>query len=601
MKHDYGQHCRTTVPHGPSASDSYRIPGTSDAIVKRIIANEVLRLLQVFAIRLNDEDESVAHLAMGMLELAPIIHEKLRDSRDIDVLSAWMPEIDNTLVKLEPRRNQSYLVDEEREAQNPSQHISGRADQLREVLRTMAETFREKAREWGLVGVKGDGTVENPGHVHALDDPRQLGPGLTFTIDGRQWEILRVEENFIFHPGAWPLRSIDNPQWAGSELRIDDGPYLREHERGRTLLMTVLIDEGPEATQIYSNDSGRLTELTWSSIRYTQIAQLLELAALMEAFANLIIDLAELFPVVGPAVAAGRLIVTAISFITGELPRLIVHFVNNPREVLEGLLSRLRRSLVSRENLIEFVLFTNRSFDGLLAGPQGDRSGLQSHPARGVRRLIFKLRTLARGVGRVFVRTQGAVQDRRQQVEQIVQSRPGLVRLVQVVADYYLLIIGLAEHLAAEVPDLRQRVEDFRSNAGDFTPRVSGMIDSIGRIELPREILPLDELVGAVLEIIGHRLGGKYKLGVHVLFALLDFIGKRDDVIHAITGVLRNNAGVTTENIFPVWNDTIVPAIRDFLQGAQVELRETLHHYIRCFRCRPRLAGASAGGDPNRL
>lgn len=571
----------------PRSFSSYRIPGRGRATVARLLAQDTAGLLERLVGQLPDIVEREGHLAMAVLELADPIHDKLAEHRELDDIAAWVPLIDTALYwaglaegGADTAVRDSFTVAEE---QGDTGLFDARRAKLQEVLDHMAVVLRERFMEWGVVGVPGDGTIESPGSAHALGrEARSVSRGTAFTIDGRTWEILQVVAGFTFHPGMFALRSMRNREIAGSMLKIGSGAYLAEGARPHTLLMRVMIDEGPEPTEIYADeDTEILTQLTWALHMHATLEQLGELAAAMQTFGELMIDAAELFPGGGQAVAATRLLTTAMTVIDGELPDMIEHLVTNPRALLDAVWGRLD-DLLSVENVIDFLLFSNASFDGLIREPRaaGPRV-LGGSTSRRMRRLLFKLQSFGRSMGRIFVRVQGGVQDRRQQVEHAVQNSPRMVRLIQIVADYYLIVASLADHLP-DIVDLPGAVTDFQATAQDLPRRIDEMIASLGSVELPADILPRAQLVDVLLDVIGNRLGGKYKLGVRVLLQLLDFIGARDDVVNAIANVLRD-AGLTTENLFPAWNDTIVPGIRDYLQAAQTEIRDTLNDTFAAF------------------
>jgi hypothetical protein len=576
--------------------DRYRIPGRQ-VRVERLLAQEAADLLERFVNNLPDLTEREGHLAMAVLELADPLHDKLAEHRELNDIIAWVPLIDSALYWVglaqggaDPAMRESFTVAEE---SGDTALFEARRVKLQAVLDHMAVVLRERFMEWGVVGVAGDGTIESPGSAHGVGESRSVSRGTAFTIDGRTWEILQVETGFTFHPGSFALRSMANREIAGSMLKIGDGPYLPEGERPHVLLMRVMIDEGPEATEIWADgDTTILTQLTWALHMHATLEQLGELAAAMQTFGELMIDAAELFPGGGQAVAAARLLTTAMSVIDGELPAMVAHLVTNPRELLDAVWRRVD-GLLSVESALGFLLFSNTSFDGLIREPRaaGPRA-LGGSTSRRMRRLLFKLQSLGRSMGRIFVRVHDGVQDRRQQAEHAVQNSPRTVRLIGIVADYYLIVASLADHLP-DIADLPGAVSEFQATAQDLPARIDEMIASLGSVELPADILPRAQLVDVLLDVIGHRLGGKYKLGVQILLQLLDFIGARDTVVNAIADVL-GRAGLTTENLFPAWNDVIVPGIRDRLQAAQTAIRDSLDTTFAAFGTPLNLAAPQA-------
>lgn len=450
--------------------DNYRILGTADTTIRRQLAEDVARLVRGFAVNIDSETEEQGHTAMAVLELANTIHEKLLDERKLYNIIPWVPLIDDAIfwldgVGADAAVRDAFSVEEER---GNATLFANRRTQLEAVLTHMAEVLRENFMEWGIVGVKGEGTIEDSGSAHPLDrEHRAVGRGRPFTIEGRTWEVLQVYENFTFHPGSFALRSMRNRAVAGSMLKIGSGAYVPEGEREATALMQVAVNEG-SPIDLYANNAEHmalLTQMTWDLHLHSTLEQLGELAEAMETFGNLMMDAAELFPGAGQALAATRLLTGAMAFIGSDLPQMLVDIVTNPQQALSNLLDRLR-NMMGVSSLLGYFLFDNNNFEGLIRAPTGTtRSRVTSgSSSRRLRRLVTRLQNFARGMGQVFVRMHGRTQDRRQQVEHYVQSSPRVVRIVQIVGDYYLVVAALADYLPEFQGDLSEVRTDFNPN-----------------------------------------------------------------------------------------------------------------------------------------
>lgn len=576
------------------SEDQHRVPGTSERVRERDLVMDASHRLTQFIYGLEEIEEREGHLAMAVLELSDTLSAQIGTRRTRGDITAWVPYLDAALVWANhPDRGvnatyrDGFTVAEER---GDSALFARRRAATETLLTHMAEVLQEDMSEYGIVGRTGDGTIENPGGARGVGEAegRAVTRGQPFTIDGRTWEIMEVRANFIFHPGVFELRSMRNRSVAGSKLYIGnseepaDHEFLDEGSRPHTLLMRVMVDEGPEVIDVYADDDpDLLRQLTWALHMHATLEQLGELGAAIEGFGGLMMDAAELFPGAGQALAAARLVSTAMAFFAGEGPAMIAELVTNPRALLNALLSRLN-GLMSVDNVIGFMLFSNASFSGLIREPRatGGR-GLRGHSSSRLRRLLLKVQSLARSVGRVFVRVQDGVQDKRQSVEHMVQNSPGMVRLVQIIADYYLMIMTLRDHLG-DISDLPTAIGDFRANVANFPQMIDETIARMGEMQLPEDILPRRELVSVLIDVIGHKLGGKYKLGVRILFELLDFIGAREQIEEAIAKLLKD-AGVTTANLFPMWTNEIVPAVEGKLQDAQRALQGSLNRAFNEF------------------
>ncbi|GAB6192456.1 eCIS core domain-containing protein [Desulfocastanea catecholica] len=571
----------------------YRIPGTRDRIIERLLAEEIATRIQSFVVLFDNREESRAQTAMALLELADTINAKLGSERQMSNIIPWVRMLDESLIWANgPGANatlrNTYTV--------PNEHgnttlFEQRRTHLQNVMDHMATRLREQYREWGVVGVAGDNTLENTGHAHPVGNThRTVGRNQPFTIDGVNWEILQVHTNFTFHPGTPALRSMQTRSIGGSILKIGNGPELADDQRPSVPLMQISINAGDPIDLMANNPEHTelLTNLTWAVHQHAILEQLGDLAAVIETFGSVMMDAAELFPGAGQALAAARLLTTALEFATSDLPGMVADLVTNPRETLENMLGRLT-SMMQTENLLGYLIFSDSNFEGFIRAPRG---ATRSSVARGstsltLQRLLRKLHSLMRSVGRVFARVHGNVQDRRQQLEQMVQGSPWAVRLVQIIGDYYLLIATLADYASEFAADRDAALAEF--NPASLSDNLNNMINALGELELPEEILPLEDLINVLIDVIGHRLGGKYKLGVRILLQLLDYIGARQRVVNALANELRR-ADVTTETVLPMWEEQVIPAIRRYLQDAQSAIRNTLNDTFNAFEAPLNLA-----------
>ncbi|SMC19726.1 protein of unknown function [Andreprevotia lacus DSM 23236] len=567
----------------PRSMTRFRVPGQAGQTVVRLLVREVSTLLTQFVGSVDDRAEQEGHLAMAVFELADTLHAKLLSQQDMGDVHAWVPLVDTALFWAAQATGgasqtirDSFTVAEER---GNTTLFEQRRTQLRELLEHQVSVLQRAILDSGMVGEAGDGTLESTGTVRTQDSNRRIGRGQGFTIEGTTWEIQEVHANFAFHPGTFGLRSMPNAASVGSMLSLDGGrTHLADGNRPHVRLLSVMVNEGPEPLELYADSPQTievLTRLTWALYLRNTMEQLGELAGAIETFGGYMMDAAELFPGGGQALAATRLITATVAFFSGDGPEMIQHLITHPRELLERVWERTL-GLLHFENLLQYLLFSNHSLNGLIGEPRapGPQTIGNSSSAR-LRRLLLKVQNFARNIGRLFAGMEDHVQDRRQQVEGLVQSSPGLVRVVQLIADYYLIIAAMVDRLGG-LEGRAEAVADFGSFISNLPQRLDEMIASLGELELPREILPLEDLINVLIDVIGHRLGGKYRLGVHILLQLLDFIGARQQLVSGVAGLLRD-AGVTTDNLFPFWNDTIVPQVTARLTEAQSMMRNTLH------------------------
>ena len=587
-----------------SSNDQFQIPGYERESVKRFLAEDTVGILSDFLFGITDQADRESHTAMAILELSETLLSVLEDDNNLNAIHAWLPLIDLALAWSQdsskggnqPYRT-SFTVAEE--VGNETLY-NQRVTNLENLLTNMAETLRENIRQWGIVGRKGDGTVENTGSVQAVGNShRSLQRGQRFVIDGTAWEIMEVMQNFTFHPAAFPMRSRLNSQAspAGSVLILNGVEYSSQGNSSRpdVPLLRVKRNDSNRVEELRAiRDEAIITQLSWSVQMQVTVAQLQDLAEAIEFGAELTVDLAELFPVAGPAIAATRLITAGTMLINNDVPKMIADVATNPQAVINNIFGQFR-SVLSINHLLEYLIFSNDNNIGLRVAEGHINSRITgSGRSRKWRRLARKLQSFVAGVTRVFTRTQDNVQDRRQAVEHLVQGSPVASYIVAFLADHYHEVVGIVSRLDDAVDLDPAQLLEFGQMRAQLTPanledRFNGMIEQMGSIVLPKDILPLEEIVHALIDIIGHRLGGKYKLGIRVLLALLDAVGATDQIVGGISRAIKSGykdftGNTLTDDILPQWNErNLKRNIEPRLNSAQNFVAETLENIFGSF------------------
>ena len=574
-----------------SESFQLREGGEERTVFIRLLPDEVFEILTRFILQLPEQEERDAHFAMAMVELSATIEAKLGDRDMLDdemrIVRRYAPLISAALDRVDQGELENYYTGDE----NATMVATG-AERLERVLITMVEVIEENQEEWGIEAVVGDGTFESSGYVHELESSRRLDRNVTFTIDGNSWQIIQVLQSFRYHPSAFSrLRS--ESRHLGSSILIVNGERMSPEQRASNgegnILLYVRINENPTPIAITASNARvnerLLEQLAWSAIRYSTVAQMVEVAQMLEAGAEFAMDVAELFPVVGPAVAATRLVAGVTAFITSDLDALLESLINDPRALFEHILSDLDSALAP-ESILEYFLFGNVAFEGLRRR-RGRAPRVRTGGSRRAQRIFSKLMRLGEGVAAIFSRMQGNVRDTRQAAQLSITQHPVLVRVITVIADYYQVLLNL--------PDLVEELADFSSHAQTLGTSIHHTINSLGSVELPEQLIPMEDIVGLVIDIIGHRLGGKYKAAVRVLLALLDLVGARQELERAIADGIRA-LGVDTDDILPIWQGELVPFIQQKLGEAQIALRD---EFNRVFAAIPSLDLEIEESTPN--
>jgi hypothetical protein len=523
--------------------------------------------------------ERESHQAAALLEVAYLARDKIvtNDSGwimigwDRDVAWMWMPILERTLKFLDTKPDLTlWLRDDEQPA---SSWVPDRKAALENIYEGLWKSMNAHREDFGFVGVKGDGTIENPGSVHEVkDSARKFGIGHEFTIDGVTWEILSVPEKFTYHPAllkgqteVMPPKLVIN----GSEDKTFDG---------KTTLVRVMRDG--EFLEL-NNDRGPsepyLRELSFAVMMASTVEQLMELAEGMEAGARfamgLALDIAELFPVAGQAAAAARVVLTIGSVLADEdfrnlVSALIVDPVGVVKDAWEKFSSNLKVEKIAENLLIEPGLEFLEDL-GNLKKPHKRVGAAPSGVGKILRRLASIARSIAGAIGRVI----GFAHDIRDDLQAFVLEHLLLARVLSFVAEHI--------HFIAEIPKLIQ-TESLESLEDSVIKLVRGqfvgMVEAIGEIRMPAKLITMRDVVPIFLDIVGKRLGGKYAFGYKVIKALLEAVGRWTEVTDMISDALD---AIIPSDINPLelqtfWTDFVNEQLGKHLGSVQGWVRDML-------------------------
>ena len=530
--------------------------------------------------------ETNAHFAVAFIELSPLLEKQLGPPKgtfgiDIrgDIVFDYVPVLYTVLDRIDKGGLEPYLVQEERG--QPGIIANGKA-RLERVLAYMEDLATRRIKDYGLVGIAGDGTIEDSGSLQPVDWDEKLDRNTPFTIDGRTWHILEVRKSFTYHPGAWKRRDKSVRSAAtGSLLHVEgkdagsgsDKVYRDNQHRSSEVLMVISQEEGGTPIEIteggvsdqWSEDL--LRDLTWDAVMHARYEHMRKLSEAIETLAQYGLDIAELFPGVGPVVAATRLVTGVIDFVAREGPAMVTALVLDPQKVVTEIRTKMEDAL-EPQKILEFLLFDFAGFQAKLKKPDRDIGKKVSSRSGLFRKVLRRMRTLGVGLLNTLGRLGMRVRGKREVAQMFVVQRPLLVRVISTLADYYYVFREMFSH----APELLNELAEFKTHAAELTSNLQATIDGMGDIELPKAVITVDDLVDVFIDVIGHKLGGKYKLGVQVLLKVLDVIGAKREMVTKIAQMIRDVADVKNEDLFPPWNKFLEWATGQFKRA-----QESLH------------------------
>lgn len=526
-------------------------------------------------------EERASHQAAALLQVAYLARDKIVTQSgsdwvmigwDRDVAWMWMPVLDQTLKFLSKSPDlTAWLRDDEKPA---SSWVPGRQTALQNIYDGLWASMAAHREEFGFVGIKGDGTIENPGTVHEVDnDRRRYGIGHAFTIDGVTWEILSVPEKFVYHPA---LLRADKTEVLPPKLVIN-GTEDKTFD-GKTTLVRVMRDG--EFLEL-NNDRGKsepyMRELAFAVMMASTVDQLADLAEGMEAGARfvggLVLDIAELFPVAGQAAAAARVVLGVGSVLADrDFRNLVSALIVDPIGVVTDAWTKFKSNLTV-ENIAENLLL-NPGLEFLedLGNIKKEHKSVGAAPS-GVGKILRRLASIASSIAGAIGRVIGFAHDIRDDIQSFVIEHLVLARVLSFVAEHI--------HFIAEIPALLQQnnLENLEQSmldlvAGQFT----GIVEAIGEIRMPAKLITMRDVVPIFLDIVGKRLGGKYAFGYKVIKALLEAVGRwtevTDMIADAIDAILPKEINPLELQTF--WTDFINEKLGKHLGGVQSWVRDVL-------------------------
>ena len=422
----------------------------------------------------------------------------------------------------------------------------------------------------------------------------QPGRKNAFEMGGDDWELVQVHQKFTYHPeldesaatnkAAQPIL-LDG---SGNRIPIDD-----------RLLVSFLVN-GVEY-DVHASDRRKLHDLSNSLADVGFAVEMENLAEGLETGAMVMMDVVELIPGVGQELMTARLVAQTAQFLIAELPQIAEALKKDPVGYIEDLGKKLVTKYLTLEGVITYLVL------GQGFGPAGGQGAFdderkptpvntnpQHAPTGKLGRVISILRKLgmrlAEGVQWLQLRIAGPVRS----LQSAIATRPKLGWVLRKAIEGAAWVAGLIP------PDLGERVgaedkllailgdllpggaeideskppEEQKTQAQGLIARIEGEITKSGEefkeqleqrlelfreAELPNEIVPLELLVGFILDFFIGRLGAK----VRIARALLEPTQEYQDLKSKVEKALAVEARGTVVDPNKYWRDLILDKIEE--------------------------------------
>jgi hypothetical protein len=518
------------------------------------------------------EDQSL-HLAALILELSGAMVAKFMDSPRFDLMNGLLPALDETikLVEKDPAVLTPVLTTTEKA---DAKWVSTRLADVKTLADKMRKSATNVQEQFGIQGVsKGDTQF-----LIGVGQGYKILVGEQFTIGGVDYNLVEVVTTFIFHPKHGPLGSI--------LLDENNKPIPRDASHP-----LVKVQYGGGKTKTLSGaDEELLTDLSMAVALEAIRRQLDDLQTFIKGATELTMELVEFIPGAGQVVMASRLALAVLQFVVSEeFDQLVDFLMKNPTQAIKMLVD-LIFTLLKPNMLWEYVLFGNNAFDQLHASPAPPTGKkVPKTTTAKLARVVGRLYNFGKGFLGALGRTQTHVRWKTETVELFVLGRPLLAWALRLVADYIDIISALSRdaYMAGQsVSDYEKKIEDALR---DWPTKVIETVNTLRKMELPDELIPLSEIIEIIVSIILERLPLKYRIASNVIMFLLDKFGKKDAIFQAIADEIKNLSADADPN--KLWREVRDEKIKEPLRKARNELAYEIFNA---------LAGASILTDAQR-
>jgi hypothetical protein len=498
-----------------------------------------------------DHHESLALLelfrppAAGETDIA----EALSGSRRFDVIITWQNAL-RRAVRAAAMPQRVLLLD----LMTPGERADlGWLDTSSARMQTVIDAMEaQKAQAQLMTGfmvrAQGEEDAAHPAFV-ALPGTRELSGAEPFTINGVIYQLLGSSHTVEFHPDYGSLEQPDS--YSPSVLvvdgvSVDPDPATQRRTGSRELFR---ISRNGRLTIVRERDDELLEEISNAVGMQAVVASLAELESFLEWAANLTLDVLEFVPGAGQVLMATRLATSVLGFIMSPEFEEIKHQVlENPTGFIDQLIEFVSGEVFEPDRLIGWAFL-----GGLAPSMAPARNPRPAPRPRGGRasggtlsRFAAVVQRLAR-VGVNFGRSVNRVRQRAGQsflsLESFVQGHPMLALGFDFIGEFADLI---DPDILREAMQLLARagvvMSEIQSAFLHFPEHLGELIHTLNSLEIPREILPMDEVLEILIRLVIDRLGAKYRIAGNAILFVLDQLGLKQQLFDAIADQLPDSA-----------------------------------------------------------
>lgn len=514
----------------------------------------------------------------------PLLGFALQGLEAVEALSAMPP--DDRKLWLPPWENDAGWLREHKEVLGETlQHLSD----VRAMEQSAQGFLANKETQEVTAYVK----LSKPLPVYTLLQPRYNG--LLGDPAARAYRITQIKHGFIYHPAYGDAPTLDKDAPTGhrkAQLLEPDGKPLAVGPTEPLLRIDIIEADGRTAQgrtnwkrvgsqDVTASDTALLAELANGTLWAGFVSAMGTIEAGIEGILNMFLDLAELLPGIGPAVAAARIGAAIAEFLASADFSAIMDtvkggFVAIVKGVEDALAGR-----IDSQSIFLLLLFGDPRLDALLANSTIGLGGSSDAPVADsgssrfgkLAAVLHAFRRLGHGVAHALREVDHYVERPMQDVRITASTGPLLSFVLLLAADHIYEIATLASLLEKALTDKAESgsggvaalKNELTQQQEGFGERIHDALAAIQKFELPRQVVDVAPVFASVME-----------LAISFVMKRTGFVGKIINVVLKDVGVYEY---ITTEVARQLigsdadpnkyWQEKILPSVQGDFNNAR--------------------------------
>lgn len=553
-----------------------------------------LERLYEFSTWVYPEGDASQHLTLALLELfrPPTagendFSEELSRSGRYDLIVTWQAALRRAIRYAGPDLR-VLLLDLMTDAERRDlSWLDAALARMRSVEQAMERAKAQAQLLTGfLVRPQGEEDAAHPAFI-ALPGTRELSAAEPFTINGIVYQLLNAAHTVEFHPD-WGTRS-DLDSYRPSQLIVDGVPVEADPEtrtRNGTRELFRITRNG-RMIVVRESDDELLEELSNAIGMQSVVRSLEELEVFIEWAMNLTLDALEFVPGAGQALMAARLATSILAFIASpEFDEIREQVLEDPTGFIEGLAELVAGELFEPDRFIGWVLLSGLvpTAIGSVRNPRPSRLRTPRSGGRGsaIARFAQVMARLTQ-VGVRFGRSVNRMRQRAGQtfisLESYVQGHPVLALAFEIIGEF---ADFLDRDVIREAQGMLERAgaveAEIETAFGRFPEHLGELVAGFNSFEIPRSIIPMNQVLSILIDLVIERLGSKYRLAGRGILFVLEQLGLKQQILDAIVAQLPEEANPNS-----YWEEFVDDTLQPRLDTIRIELIAGLNELLQQF------------------